>query len=42
MGSRMAIIDRAIIAAARISFVAVITAGFAAFVLSAYVDELRS
>lgn len=38
----MEILDRAVIAAARVTFVAIVTAGFAAWALSAYVEELRS
>ena len=35
-------VDRAVVAAARLTVVAFLTAGFAAWALSAYASELRS
>jgi hypothetical protein len=36
------LVDRAVVAAARVTFVALLTAGFAAWCLGAYVQEMRS
>lgn len=35
-------VDRAVVAAARLTVVAILTAGFAAWAIGAYVDELRA